>query len=213
MPSGLTLLKWEIDGGYQCIMEVQFRDKSPNVELCAVILPLLLCGQCLVGGLWRAPVFPARPLVWGPCTLRTLCVTRTPQDKLRSWAFQNNPEGNGPCRVHLVWLPRSVSEKGWGNIPSNWTQEKPAHHTQGYTQRYKEKHDTMFLSLVLQALWLGVHTCDSTASSMQGGLCPLSFFLFFIFLLFCCSWMTVSEVDRYCLHPPGFDISAGIINP
>lgn len=59
-------------------MEVQFRDKSPNVELCAVILPLLLCGQCLVGGLWRAPVFPARPLVWGPCTLRTLCVTRTP---------------------------------------------------------------------------------------------------------------------------------------
>lgn len=144
-----TSLSWRCNSGTEALLEKPVFKSFPCCSLEASV-----AWQEDLEWFWRTPVLPAGPL--GPGSLE-------PQDSVYHedpFVLAEQPGREfGLAGSTLSDCLGLSQEKDWGNIRSNWTQGKPAHHTQGYTQGYSEKQDTVVLSVVFQALWW-VHTCD-----------------------------------------------------
>lgn len=96
------------------------RDKDPSDKgiLCCKSCPSCSAASYVVEELWKV-------LEGAKVSRKTLGLglgLQQPQDcvchlRLLSQAFQSNLEQTGPGRFHMAWLPRTVPEKGRGDVP------------------------------------------------------------------------------------------------
>ena len=141
------------------------------------------------GGFWRTPVFPAGPLAWGPWSLRTLCIMRTPfvlaEQPRREWASQGPP-----CLTAWDCLRKRLGQHSQQLDTGKASPSHPGLHPGLQRETWH-----VFLSVVFQALWW-VCTPVTRPSSMEGGLCLLLFIVFAVLEWMNGGWQTLSSSSR-----------------